>query len=116
MYYEEFKHLAEHPHHRDVPAIFKIEVLETEELEEKDKIFCQAHECSICNKEQIEKSEKCGCFSCCEIFTPSEITDYLPDEPPKAECPFCHTDSVIGEASGFPITKDFLKKMKKRWF
>lgn len=56
MYYEEFKHLAEHPHHRDVPAIFKIEVLETEELEEKDKIFCQAHECSICNKEQIEKS------------------------------------------------------------
>ncbi len=40
----------------------------------------------------------------------------LPDEPPTAECPFCHTDSVIGDASGFPITKDFLKKMKKRWF
>ena len=110
MYYEEFKHLAEHPHHRDVPAIFKIEVLETEELEEKDKIFCQAHECSIRNKEQIEKSEKCGCFFCGEIFSPSEITDYLPDEPPTAECPFCHTDSVIGDASGFPITKDFLKK------
>nr|WP_308560538.1 cytoplasmic protein [uncultured Prevotella sp.] len=68
------------------------------------------------NYEQIEKSEKCGCFSCCEIFTPSEITDYIPDEPPTAECPFCHTDSVIGDASGFPITKDFLKKMKKRWF
>ena len=113
MYYEEFKHLAEHPHHRDVPAIFKIEVLETEELEEKDKIFCQAHECSIRNKEQIEKSEKCGCFSCCEIFSPSEITDYLPDEPPTAECPFCHTDSVIGDASGFSITKEFLKKKNK---
>lgn len=68
------------------------------------------------NYEQIEKSEKCDCFSCCEIFSPSEITDYLPDEPPTAECPFCHTDSVIGDASGFPITKDFLKKMKKRWF
>ena len=26
------------------------------------------------------------------------------------------TGSVIGDASGFPITKDFLKKMKKRWF
>ena len=36
MTYEEFKHLAEHPQHRDVPAIFKLEVLETEELEEKD--------------------------------------------------------------------------------
>lgn len=32
MTYEEFKHLAEHPQHRDVPAIFKLEVLETEEL------------------------------------------------------------------------------------
>ena len=35
MYYEEFKNLAEHPHHRDISAIFKLEVLETEELEEK---------------------------------------------------------------------------------
>ena len=116
MTYEEFKQLAEHPQHRAVPAIFKLEVLETEELEEKDRIFRQAHDCSFSNKEQIEKSEKCGCFSCCEIFSPSEITDYLPDEPPTAECPFCYTDSVIGDASGFPITKDFLKKMKKRWF
>ena len=37
MTYEEFKQLAEHPQHRDVPAIFKLEVLETEELEEKSK-------------------------------------------------------------------------------
>ena len=28
MTYEEFKQLAEHPQHRDVPAIFKLEVLE----------------------------------------------------------------------------------------
>ena len=82
------------------------------EEEEKDRIFRQAHDCCFSNKEQIEKSEKCGCFFCGEIFSPSEITDYLPDEPPTAECPFCYTDSVIGDASGFPITKDFLKKMK----
>ena len=37
MTYKEFKHLAEHPQHRDVPAIFKLEVLETEELEEKKR-------------------------------------------------------------------------------
>ena len=37
MTYEEFKQLAEHPQHRDVPAIFKLEVLETEELEEKKR-------------------------------------------------------------------------------
>ena len=151
MTYEKFKQLAEHPQHRDVPAIFKLEVLEIEELEEKkrshypkykvntycpqaftttlekaekkqkeeeekDRIFRQAHDCCFSNKEQIEKSEKCGCFFCGEIFSPSEITDYLPDEPPTAECPFCYTDSVIGDASGFPITKDFLKKMRKRYF
>ena len=37
MTYEEFKQLAEHPQHRDVPVIFKLEVLETEELEEKKR-------------------------------------------------------------------------------
>ena len=37
MTYEDFKQLAEHPQHRDVPAIFKLEVLETEELEEKKR-------------------------------------------------------------------------------
>lgn len=31
--YDEFKLLAEHPQHRDVPAVFKLEVLETVELE-----------------------------------------------------------------------------------
>ena len=55
------------------------------EEEEKDRIFRQAHDCCFSNKEQIEKSEKCGCFFCGEIFSPSEITDYLPDEPPTAE-------------------------------
>ena len=37
MTYEEFKQLAEHPQLRDVPAIFKLEVLETEEPEEKKR-------------------------------------------------------------------------------
>ena len=35
MTYEEFKQLAEHPQHRDVPAIFKLEVLETESTYKK---------------------------------------------------------------------------------
>lgn len=83
---------------------------------DSDRILRQAHARSIRNKEQVEQSKICGCFSCCRIFPPSEITDYIPDEPPTAECPYCHIDSVIGDASGFPITKEFLKKMKKRWF
>ena len=34
MTYEDFKQLAEHPQHWNVPAVFKLEVLETVELEE----------------------------------------------------------------------------------
>ena len=86
------------------------------EQEEKDRIYKQAHDCSIRNKEQLEKSEKCGCFYCGEIFPPSEITDYVSDGEPTALCPYCHIDSVIGDASSFPITPKFLKAMYKRWF
>ena len=144
--YDEFKQLAEHPQHRDVPAVFKLEVLETVELDEekrshypkykvrrfkgylekaekkkieyemRDRRFRQAHDCSIYNKAQLEQSKMCGCFSCCEIFPPSDITDYLPDEPPTALCPYCHIDAVIGDASGFPITEEFLTEMMRRWF
>ena len=84
--------------------------------DEKDRIYKQAHGCSIRNKEQLERSKKCGCFSCCEIFPPSEITDNFSDEEPTALCPYCHIDSVIGDASGFPITPKFLRDMRKRWF
>ena len=89
---------------------------EQKEQDEKDRIYKQAHDCSIRNKEQLEKSEKCGCFNCGEIFPPSEITDYVSDGEPTALCPYCHTDSVIGDAAGFPITPKFLREMNKRWF
>ena len=86
------------------------------EEEERDRTLRQAHDCSIRNKKQLEQSKICGCFSCCEIFPPSEITDYISDEEPTAECPYCHIDAVIGDASGFPITEEFLRKMMYRWF
>ena len=37
--YEEFKQLAEHPQHRDVPAIFLLEVIETDEQEEGQLLY-----------------------------------------------------------------------------
>jgi len=33
-----------------------------------------------------------------------------------AICPRCSIDSVIGDASGLPVTKEFLKEMNKHWF
>ncbi|OWV25918.1 hypothetical protein B7988_07625 [Fibrobacter sp. UWB1] len=33
-----------------------------------------------------------------------------------ALCPYCAVDSVIPDASGWPLDADFLKKMKLWWF
>ena len=86
------------------------------EQDEQDRIYKQAHDGSIRNKELLQKSEKCGCFNCGRIFLPSEITDYVSDKEPTALCPYCHIDSVIGDAVGVTITPKFLKAMNKRWF
>jgi hypothetical protein len=31
-------------------------------------------------------------------------------------CPYCEIDSVIGSASGYPITREFLQQMQQYWF
>jgi len=77
----------------------------------------EAHEASIRNKESVLGSSICGCFSCMETFPPSEAAFYVEaDGQETALCPFCDMDAVIGDASGFPVTKEFLKRMNKAWF
>ena len=44
-----------------------------------------------------------------------EIQEWV-DGGKTAICPKCDMDSVIGESSGFPITKEFLGAMYKKWF
>lgn len=80
-----------------------------------------AHGFSNGHKEQLEKDRVCGCFYCLKIFDPAEIKQWLIDDNPcdrdgTALCPYCGIDSVIGESSGFPITEEFLKKMRDYWF
>jgi len=71
--------------------------------------------------EALKKDKVCGCFYCLRIFSPSEIEYWLIDDNGSdrygtAICPYCDIDSVIGESSGFPITKEFLEGMHKKWF
>jgi hypothetical protein len=54
---------------------------------------------------------RCGCFYCKSIFAPSKIVEWVDDDD-TALCPFCGIDSVIGSASTFPITAEFLNRMK----
>lgn len=71
--------------------------------------YIQAHKYSDHHREKLEKDKQCGCFYCLSIFSPKEIDEWI-DAEKTALCPYCSIDSVIGESSGYPITKEFLKK------
>ena len=98
-----------------------------------DSAHVDAHKHCFKNRAVIESSELCGCFYCLAIFPAAEITEWwdlpegmLPDENMShsmynalaltATCPRCGIDSVIGDASEFPVTTEFLQKMQRRWF
>lgn len=78
-----------------------------------------AHDHSSGHRAEIEASEKCGCFYCISIYPPAEIEEWIDEVDGTcvtALCPRCGVDSVIGDKSGFPITKEFLETMHKGWF
>lgn len=77
--------------------------------------YITAHKHSSHHRAELEESEICGCFYCLEIYPPKEIQEWIDDEI-TAQCPHCGIDSVIGMKSGYPITVEFLQKMKNRWF
>lgn len=74
-----------------------------------------AHKHSIFNREELQRSSLCGCFYCFATFSPAEVSEWI-DEGQTAVCPKCPIDSVIGSASGFPITQDFLHCMHDKCF
>lgn len=78
----------------------------------------KAHEFSSHHREQLQHDKVCGCFYCLSIFSPEEIRVWLKEKDGRetAMCPYCFVDSVIGESSGYPITKEFLLKMRRIWF
>lgn len=74
-----------------------------------------AHKHSIRHRAELEASAVCGCFYCGGVFAPTEIREWI-DDGQTALCPYCPVDSVIGSASGYPITPEFLKLMHDYWF
>jgi len=86
-----------------------------------DDALVDAHRHCTLNDEEISASSVCGCFYCLAICTAREITDWLDDrvhgiDGRTALCPKCGIDSVVGSASGYPITLAFLSAMRQRWF
>jgi hypothetical protein len=86
----------------------------------------EAHAHCRLNRGELAQSTLCGCFYCCSTFPPAEITDWIDPAPEMvneiglegqtARCPRCGIDSVIGDRSGYPVTRDFLEKMGTYWF
>lgn len=77
--------------------------------------YQRAHKFSSQHRKALEKDKNCGCFYCLATFPPTKIEEWCDNEQ-TALCPYCGIDSIIGESSGFPITKEFLKGMHSVWF
>jgi hypothetical protein len=78
-----------------------------------------AHRHSIRHRREILASETCGCFYCLAVFAPGKVvgwTDETEGVGRTALCPHCGIDSVIGSASGYPVTREFLSQMHGHWF
>jgi hypothetical protein len=79
-----------------------------------------AHKSSSQHRKQIEESPLCGCFHCLSTFAPNEIIEWVDEDKDgigqTAMCPKCAIDSVIGSKSDFPLSRDFLARMRLHWF
>ena len=81
------------------------------------EMLLAAHKASFMNERLVKESEVCGCFSCGRIYPATEIGGWCPDgAAATAICPYCAVDAVIPDASGWPVTPDFLAEMRRRWF
>jgi len=74
-----------------------------------------AHPHSRAHRTELQSSESCGCFFCFRTFGFGDITRWT-DAEQTALCPRCGIDAVLGDASGFRIHDDFLRRMHRHWF
>jgi hypothetical protein len=75
-----------------------------------------AHRRSTDHRNELERSEVCGCFYCLATFVAADVEEWIDDDG-TALCPRCGVDSVLGSASGYPAgDRRFLEAMHARWF
>ena len=67
------------------------------------------------NREELQKSDLCGCLWCLEIYPASEINQWWGEDENGVEqtaiCAQCNADAILGDAAGYPLTKEFLTQM-----
>jgi hypothetical protein len=73
-----------------------------------------AHKASSHNKDLVKRSKICACFFCGTYYSSKEVDSWTSDE--TAICPYCFIDSVLPDASGIPLNRDFVAEMHRYWF
>ena len=84
----------------------------------RDLDFIHAH--SIRHRDEIERSNRCGCFYCERIFSPGEIKDWVDEseqfpEGCTALCPHCGIDSVLPSVT-ITLNAELLAEMRFVYF
>lgn len=71
----------------------------------------EAYRFSRYHKVKFLEGKICGCFTCLHIFSAAEIVEWT-DNGLTAVCPYCGTNTVLSDSLGFPITEEFLGRMR----
>ena len=73
---------------------------------------------SLNNEIEILRSKKCGCFFCVKTFDARKVSQWESgtNGGASAICPECGMATVIGDASGVPLTKALLLEMSKEFY
>jgi hypothetical protein len=83
-----------------------------------DQTLRKAGEHLTDHKEELQNSAGLGCCSCTRCFFFYDVLEWATrrGKHTTALCPHCKADGVIGDASGYPLTEEFLNAMQQYWF
>ena len=76
---------------------------------------------SMLNRDEILRSDVCGCYFCRSTFPATEVADWVDQDDAgvgrTALCPRCGVDAVVGSASGLPVASAaYLAELHARSF
>jgi hypothetical protein len=83
------------------------------------------HKYSDHHRELLARSDRAGCFYCEELFSPTEILDWIDgrqvetgstEDGVTALCPHCGIDAVLPSAATIPLNAQVLAEMRHHWF
>ena len=67
------------------------------------------------NREAVESSGECACYSCVRRYPATEITEYTGGPSECAVCPYCHVDAVLPDYVMTASIND-LRGLRRQWF